>query len=57
MSQMPDTHQVLLKTMLQYELDNFLHIKMRQTTNYKTDEYRMMLDVQDYLIKRIKELT
>ena len=52
-----DTHQVLLKTMLQYELDNFLYIKMHQTTNYKTDEYRMMLDVQEYLTKRIKELT
>lgn len=57
MDDMPDTHKVLLKTMLQYELDNFLNIKMHQTTNYKTDEYRMMLDVQDYLNKRIKELT
>lgn len=54
---LPDTHQVLLKTMLQYELDNFLLIKMRNTDDYKTDEYRLMLDVQEYLCKRIKELT
>lgn len=54
---MPDTHKVLLKTMLQYELDNFLLIKMHQTNDYKTDDFRAMLDVQEYLIKRIKELT
>lgn len=55
--EMPDTHKVLLKTMLQYELDNFVLIRINETTNYKTEEFRLLLEICGYLTSRIKELT
>ncbi len=53
----PDTHLVLLKSMLQYELDNYVCIQLKKRTDYKSDEYRSLLDAQGYLVKRIKELS
>ena len=70
MSQMPDTHQVLLRTMLQYEIDNWIDINIKECEDFLGSDHKdhklwLAVDgeikklelVRNYLQERIKVLT
>ena len=58
----PDTHRVLLKTMLQYEIDNFLRPIISRISEYDSyitplsNDEKDVVAVYRYLNDRIKEL-
>lgn len=52
-----DSHRQLLQSMLRYELDNHVSVQLKTRGDYKSDEYRQLLDASEYLSKRIKELS
>lgn len=70
MSQMPDTHRVLLRTMLQYEIDNWIdpnvneclefleksNIDNLNTGSNIVSSVEFLLKVKEYLTDRIKVL-